>query len=155
MKRSARAEAMKAGVLTCLLLFLPGCATIRPATGLQWGYFGESDSVPSLKMVLYAADRPICEIQRAKQLNEVAPGAAWAKMRVESRECVQLMIDASGSDYWVLGMEGSAFRGALGFTERDWCMTMKRGFDQMRPAQWSWGIACEPVGVTPRGPKAK
>lgn len=123
-----------------------GCATIRPTTGPQWAYFAHSESVPSLKMVVYTADWPACEVNRAKEQTPHPP-AAWARLRVNSTACVPVLV-GSGSDYWVLVVRG----GTIGFTAFDWCKKAEEGFAKMHRAHYYWST-CTAVGLTPREPK--
>jgi hypothetical protein len=129
-----------------IALLLAGCATVRPATGPQWGYFSDSESVPSLKMVVYMADRPTCEVSRAKDMRGPVPGGEWAKLKIKNRECVRVMVDGSGSDYWTMAIVGLGYRAGLGFRERDWCRKAEEGFATTSRGQFSWST-CEPVGV--------
>jgi len=110
--------------LFAVLLVLAGCSTFRPepATGLMWGYFGESRTVPSLRLVTYAVDRPTCEVARAQDMKP-PPTAAWAELEVPA-ECRQFIV-GSGADYWVYAVSGQGAVGANGASDREWCVKMR------------------------------
>ncbi len=63
-------------VLACLWA-LTGCSTFRPEppVGLMWAYLGDSQSVPTLRVLVYTLDRPLCEASRAKDTNPLALGS--------------------------------------------------------------------------------
>ena len=52
----------------------------EPPTGLMWGYFAESQTIRTLRMVMYATDRPTCEVSRVKDM-KMTPEAAGPSSR--------------------------------------------------------------------------
>ena len=104
---------------------LAGCATIMPASGQMWGYFSRSEAIPSLNMIAYSADRPTCEVMRARDIAD-APKVAWARMTTPT-PC-HLVMAAPGSGYWVFGIPGHA--AAHGATDLDWCRKIREGLRQ-------------------------
>jgi hypothetical protein len=104
----------------------------------MWAYFGESQNVPTLRVVVYTPDRPSCEVNRAKDM-KMPPAAAWAGIKVPA-ECHQVAI-GSGTDYWVYTYPKF---GAMGATDRDWCLKMREvGAQTYR----GWLGECQPVGL--------
>ena len=101
--RRATAEEGKRCRRTFVLVMsvlVTGCSTVRPEplTGVMWAYIGESESVPSLRTLVYALDRPTCEVNRAKDMN-LPPNAAWARLKIPGA-CRQIVV-FDGADYWV------------------------------------------------------
>jgi len=122
------------------LMVIPA-ATIRPQppTGLMWAFFAESGSIPTLRMLAYASDRPSCEVTRARDM-KMPPSAEWAKVTI-SAECSRVAIGA-GSDYWVFAFSGG---GAFGAVDRDWCLKLLESFRGQ--GQVGWFGECQPIGL--------
>jgi hypothetical protein len=129
-------------LLVVTLALVTGCSTFRPAppTGLMWGYSGESQTVPSLRLLVYTLDRPSCEITRARDMKP-PPNAAWAELQVPN-ECHQVAVGV-GTDYWVFSFPG---QGAMGASDRDWCTKLRGATAQ---AYQGWLGECQPVAVKP------
>ena len=143
-KATIYTRSIRRASLVAVLLILAGCSTFRPqpATGLMWGYFGESQPIPSLRGVVYTLDRPTCEVGRAKDVYP-SPAAEWAGMRFPD-ECRQLIVGA-GTDYWVFAVSGQGAVGANGASDREWCVKMREA-----TAGSYRGLLgeCQPVAVT-------
>jgi hypothetical protein len=124
------------------LLLLAGCLTRRPAppTGLMWGYFGESETIPNLRAVAYAVDRPSCEVNRARDKQSLP---SWVGIQIPA-ECRQVVVGA-GSDYWVAVITGRSNQIAVGTSDREWCVKMR---ESVRSSLSGWQIGeCQPVAV--------
>ena len=133
---------MRPLTIAAVALILTGCSTFQPAqapTGLMWGYLGESQAVPTLRMVMYASDRPTCEVTRAKDMKP-QPTAEWAALKVPA-ECRQIVI-GPGTDYWVYVFPVE--KGAIGATDREWCVKMR---DAVAKSYRGWIGDCQPVAV--------
>jgi hypothetical protein len=104
----------------------------------MWAYFGESQTIPSLRIIVYLIDRPTCEVNRAKDLT-MPTAAEYARVTI-SEECRQIAV-GSGSDYWVFAIPNL---GAAGAKDQDWCLKMREGLKQTYPARLG---QCQPIGV--------
>jgi hypothetical protein len=122
-------------------VFFAGCQTAA-SMGSMWGYVSQSQSVASLRVLVYVPDRPTCEVSRAKDMKQAA-SAAWAKLTVPT-ECRPVVITpAQGKvDYWVFPVRGDV---TVGATERDWCMTLRDVL--VRYYSVLFVTRCEPVGA--------
>ena len=136
MRRHARTVAIAA----CGVIFA-GCQTAA-SMGSMWGYVSQSESVASLRVLVYMPDRPTCEVSRAKDMKQAA-SAAWAKLTVPT-ECRPVVITPAQSkvDYWVFPVSGEV---TVGATERDWCMTLRDVLVQHYSVLFV--TRCEPVGA--------
>ena|SRR5438128_1352167 len=112
-------------------------APAEPGTGPMWAYSGDSQSIPSLHVIAYAANRPTCEVSRAKDMKP-SPNAAWADLKV-STECRRATV-SPGTAFWVFGYHGS---GGIGASERDWCEKLRENLALKRPALGT----CQPMNV--------
>lgn len=122
-------------------LLLTGCATSPPATGLVWGYVSQSEAIPSLTLIAYSANRPQCEVFRARDIADT-PKIAWAKMSTPT-ECRPMTVTL-GTGYWIVTIPG---RGAQGATERDWCEIVRNGLLQQSYAYSGRISECVSVSV--------
>ena len=122
-----------------LVFLIAGCSTLQPVppSGLMWAYFGESQTIPSLQVVVYLPDRPTCEENRVKDL-KVPAAAEYARLKY-SGECRRIAV-GSGSDYWVFAI----LNGAVGAKDQDWCLKMREGLTQKYPARLG---QCQPMGI--------
>ncbi len=131
-----------ARLIAVLLLF--GCSTLRPAPpmGIMWGYFGESATIPNLRAVAYAVDRPSCEVNRARD-KQTLP--LWIGIQVPA-ECRQVVVGA-GSDYWVYVIAGRSNQTTAGTSDREWCVRILGG---VRASLSGWQAGeCQAVAVKP------
>src|SRR5215831_3228227 len=124
-----------------LILLITSCSTFRPMppTGLMWAYYAESETIPSLQILVYLFDRPSCEINRAKDIMKMPPSAAYAAVTL-SAECRQVAV-GSGTDYWLFAVPDT---GAMGAKDRDWCLKLREGLAQTYPVRLG---QCQPMGV--------
>jgi len=133
---------MKFSVAPVLLFpLIVGCSTFRPIppAGLMWAYFGESQSIPSLRIVVYAPDKPACEVSRVKDMKQLPVSAAWAEMTVPAGECRQVVI-GTGADYWVFAYPNFGAMGA----DHDWCLKIREAAARSSRV---WLGECQPVGL--------
>jgi hypothetical protein len=117
------------GMLRIVVVLLSGCATATPLpTGLMLGYTAQWEAVPSLHVVVYSADRPTCEILRARNLKDKS-----------SEECRRVTVEA-GTDYWAFAYPE---QGAIGTNDREWCLKLREAV-----AQYRGGLGqCQPIAV--------
>jgi hypothetical protein len=107
------AQALIPGARRALLivcgLILGGCASVPLITGDLWGYTARSGPVKTLRVLTYMADRPTCEVNRARDLSPPAD-ARWADLKPPD-ECQALVISAASvaPDYWVFGIPSGRF----------------------------------------------
>ena len=141
---------MKRLVLAFCALLPAACASStpppRPPTGEMWGYLAVTLNAPSLEIVGYAPDRPLCEFVRV--MAHTHSGLPIPSQR--SIPCEPLTVlppqGAADSVYWVFSLQNGAEHFAVGSKDRSFCTSYREeALKALREGDML--SECEPVVV--------
>jgi hypothetical protein len=143
---------MKRVVVVFCALLATACASSttppppRPPTGEMWGYLAVTLNAPTLEIVGYAPDRPLCEFVRA--MAHTHSGLPIPSQRSIPCEPLTVLTPQDGADsvYWVFSLQNGAEHFALGSKDRSFCTSYReQALQALREGDML--SECEPVVV--------